>query len=229
MSGFSILIYSINIYFILQMEIFIGIDQSINSTGVTIQCFEREKLIQQHFYIIKTNKLTKKEKIAQENIDGFDYILYHKWEKDDAKDNNEFELHKLENNINISNEIINLIKQYAINKLDKIYVAMEGISFQSSNKTQSIIDLSGLSTLIRYRIYKYFESNQDHMGSLKIFTPSEVKKFATGNGMANKEVMVNLFKTNNKKFAMIPKLDDMADSYWICSYMRKIYCDEYGL
>ena len=106
---------------------------------------------------------------------------------------------------------------------------MEGISFQSSNKTQSIIDLSGLSYLIRYKIYDFFEKHPDHLGCLKIFTPSEVKKFATGNGMANKEVMVNLFKTNNNKFVMIPKLDDMADSYWICSYMRKIYCEEYNI
>jgi len=211
------------------MEIFIGIDQSINSTGVTVQCFEKEKMVKQYFYIIKTNKLTKKEKAAEEEIDGFNYILYHKWEKADAKDNNEFELHKLENNIEISKAIINIIKEYAIYNLDKVYVAMEGISFQSSNKTQSIIDLAGLSTLIRYRIYNYFMDNQDHLGCLKIFTPSEVKKFASGNGMCNKEVMISLFKTNNKKFAMIPKLDDMADSYWICSYMRKIYCDEYDL
>lgn len=211
------------------MEIFIGIDQSINSTGVTVQCFEKKEMVKQYFYIIKTNKLTKKEKAAEEEIDGFNYILYHKWEKSDAKDNNEFELHKLENNIEISKTIIDIIKKYAIYNLDKVYVAMEGISFQSSNKTQSIIDLAGLSTLIRYKIYNYFIDNQDHLGCLKIFTPSEVKKFASGNGMCNKEVMVNLFKTNNKKFAMIPKIDDMADSYWICSYMRKIYCDEYNL
>jgi len=211
------------------MEIFIGIDQSINSTGVTVKCFESEKIIKEHFYIIKANKLTKKEKKAEEDIDGFEYILYNKWEKDDAKDNNEFELHKLENNISISSCIIDIIKNYATNALDKVYVAMEGISFQSSGKTQSIVDLAGLSTLIRYRVYNYFMKNQDHLGCLKIFTPSEVKKFASGNGMCNKEVMVNLFKTMNQKFSMIPKLDDMADSYWICSYMRKLYCDEYKL
>ncbi len=211
------------------MEVFVGIDQSINSTGVTVQCFEKEKLVNQHFYIIKANKLTKREKKAEEDIEEFENILYNKWEKEDAKDNNEFELHKLENNISISGCILDIIKNHAINSLDKVYVSMEGISFQSSNKTQSIIDLAGLSTLIRYRVYNYFMANQDHLGSLKIFTPSEVKRFATGNGMSKKEVMVELFKTNNKKFAMIPKLDDMADSYWICSYMRKIYCDEYNL
>jgi hypothetical protein len=186
-------------------------------------------MIKQYFYIIKANKLTKKEKKAQEDIEGFEYLLYDKWEKEDARDNNEFELHKLENNISIVDTIIDIIRQYVINGLDKLYVAMEGISFQSSSKTQSIIDLSGLSYLIRYRVYKYFIENPDHLGSLKIFTPMQVKHFASGNGMCNKEVMINLFKTNNKKFAMIPKLDDIADSYWICSYMRKIYCDEYGI
>ena len=210
------------------MEIFIGIDQSINSTGVTVQCYERTQLVKEHFYIIKANKLTKKEKKAEEDIEGFEYILYNKWEKDNAKDNNEFELHKLENNIHISDCIIDIIRQYVVNGLDKLYVAMEGISFQSSGKTQSIIDLAGLSYLIRYRIYNYFIQNPDHLGCLKIFAPKEVKHFASGNGMCNKEVMVNLFKTNNQKFAIIPKLDDMADSYWICSYMKKLYYDEYN-
>ena len=50
------------------MEIFIGIDQSINSTGVTVKCFEREKTIKEHFYIIKANKLTKKDYKYAQNI-----------------------------------------------------------------------------------------------------------------------------------------------------------------
>lgn len=209
------------------MDIFIGIDQSINSTGITIQKFESEKKISENFYIIKPNKLTKKEQKAQDNIENFEYVLYNKLEKEDAKDNNEFELNKLYNNIRISDIIIDIIKNNVIYSLDKVYIAMEGISFQSASKTQSIIDLSGLSTLIRYRIYNYFTANPDHLGCLKIFTPTEVKHFATGNGLSNKEMMTNLFKAINKKLEIIPKLDDISDSFWICSYMRKIFNNEY--
>lgn len=205
------------------MEIFIGIDQSINSTGITIQCFDKKDKIKENFFIIKPNKLTKNEIKVSEKLDNFEYLLYSKFEKSDAKDNNEFELNKLINNIEISDLIIDLIKKY-VNKLDRLYVAMEGISYQS-HKTQSIIDLAGLSYLIRYKVYKYFMSNQDQIGSLKIFSPNEVKKFATGNGAASKEVMINLFKTMNSQFSIVPKIDDLADSYWICSYMRKIFCD----
>jgi len=207
------------------MEVFVGIDQSINSTGITIQCFEREKKLKENFYIIKPNKLKKTEIAASEKISNFEYLCYNKQEKSEAKDNNEFELNKLQNNIEITDFIIELIKKNVSN-LDRLYVAMEGISYQS-HKTQSIVDLSGLSYLIRYRIYKYFLSHQDQMGCIKIFSPNEIKKFATGNGLAQKEIMVNLFKTMNKEFSIIPKIDDLADSFWICSYMRKIFLDEY--
>lgn len=207
------------------MDIFIGIDQSINSTGITIQKFENEKKTNEFFYIIKPNKLTKNEIKASEKINNFEYICYNKLEKADAKDNNEFELNKLQNNIEITDIIINLINIH-VEKLDRLYVSMEGVSYQSHN-TQSIVDLSGLSYLIRYRVYKYFLSHQDQMGCLKIFSPNEVKKFASGNGAACKEVMINLFKSMNKQFATLPKIDDLSDSFWICCYMRKIFLDEY--
>ena len=105
--------------------------------------------------------------------------------------------------------------------LDKIYIGMEGVSYQSS-QTKSLLDLAGLSTLIRYKILKFFQSNQDHMGSLHIFTPGEIKKFASGNGNCSKDVMIGLFKTAQKEIALLPKIDDIADAYWICTYFKEI-------
>lgn len=201
------------------MEIFIGIDQSINSTGITIQRFEDNNKIDKRFYIIKGNKLTKKEDNI--NIDNFNYIVYNKKEKKEAKDNNEFESFKLDNAINISNYILGLIINSIENKLDKVYIALEGISFQSS-QTKSLIDLAGLSYIIRYTISKFFNSHQDQYGELIIFTPGEIKKFATGNGNAKKESMIALFKTLHKELDIIPKIDDLADSYWICEYLINI-------
>lgn len=200
------------------MEIYIGIDQSINSTGINIKKYDNNILIKEHFYII-TNKTTKKALKYSESLDNFDYIIYDKHEKSEAIDNNEFEMNKLLNNIKISECILDIIKNN-ISLLDKLYIGMEGISYQSS-QTKSLIDLSGLSTLIRYKIYKFFINNQDNAGELKIFTPGEIKKFVSGNGNCSKDTMINLFKTSHKEIAQLPKIDDIADAYWICTYFKE--------
>ena len=202
------------------MNLYIGIDQSINSTGICIKLYDDKILVKEHFYII-TSKVTKKALTYSETLDNFDYIFYDKKEKSDAKDNNEFEQNKLLNNILITDNILDIIKTNISLPLDKIYIAMEGISYQSG-QTKSLLDLSGLSTLIRYRIYRFFQSHQDNVGELKIFTPAEIKKFASGNGNCSKDVMISLFKTAYKDIAQLPKIDDIADAYWICTYFYEI-------
>ena len=202
------------------MNLYIGIDQSINSTGICIKLYDDKILVKEHFYII-TNKVTKKALTYSKTLDNFDYIFYDKKEKSDAKDNNEFEQNKLFNNILITDNILDIIKTNISSPLDKIYIAMEGISYQSG-QTKSLLDLSGLSTLIRYRIYRFFQSHQDNVGELKIFTPAEIKKFASGNGNCSKDVMISLFKTAYKDIAQLPKIDDIADAYWICTYFYEI-------
>ena len=101
------------------MEIFIGIDQSINSTGITIQKFDEEVLLDKKFYIIHNSKLTKKEIAAEEALNNFEYILYDKLEKANSSSNSEYEAFKMQNAINISENIIDLIIRN-INKLDKM-------------------------------------------------------------------------------------------------------------
>ena len=205
------------------MEIFIGLDQSINSTGVTIQKFENNQLVKENFYII-TGKVSKKALSISQSLNNFDYILYNKLEKSDSKNNNEFEFFKLMNIVSITDIILDLIDHSYESSLDKIYIAMEGISY-SSSQTKSLIDLSGLSYVLRYRINNFFKSHQDQCGGLYIFTPGEIKKFATGNGNANKDMMVNLFKNLKNDLKVLPKIDDIADSFWICAYIQNIHTD----
>lgn len=202
------------------MEIFIGIDQSINSTGITIQKFDEEVLLDKKFYIIHNSKLTKKEIAAEEALNNFEYILYDKLEKANSSSNSEYEAFKMRNAINISENIIDLIIRN-INKLDKVYIGIEGISFNST-QTKSLIDLAGLSYIIRYNIFKFFNSHKDNQGELIIFTPGEIKKFATGNGNAKKESMISLFNAMHNELRIIPKIDDLADSYWICEYLHTV-------
>ena len=141
------------------MEIFVGIDQSIISSGITLNFFENNKKIDEKFYII-TNKITKNEEKIQLEIPNFEYKVYNKIDKKDTIDNNDFERSKLLNNIMISDIIMDIIQKSRKNSLDKIYVGMEGISY-SSFQTKSLVDLSGLSYIIRYRLYNYFNQNQD--------------------------------------------------------------------
>lgn len=205
------------------MKLFIGIDQSINSTGLCIKIYNNDSLVKEHFYII-TNKVTKKALKYSETLSNFDYIFYDKIEKSESNDNNQFETNKLLNNIMITDKILEIIHQNINTSLDKIYIGMEGVSYQS-NQTKSLLDLAGLSTLIRYRIYKFFLTHKDHQGLLYIFTPSEIKKFVSGNGNCSKDTMISLFKTRQKYIAQLPKIDDIADAYWICTYFKETNID----
>ena len=133
------------------MEIFVGIDPSLNSTGLCLQFYEDNKMVKDIFYIIKPNKLTKREQTAQDTLINFDYVLYNKIDLNMYKDNNLFyEYWKTVNMISIVKKIKECIydniqgrKQY------KLYIVQEGISYGSSARTKSVFDLAGLNYMIR--------------------------------------------------------------------------------
>ena len=88
------------------MEIFVGIDPSLNSTGLCLQFYEDNKMVKDIFYIIKPNKLTKREQTAQDTLINFDYVLYNKIDLNMYKDNNLFyEYWKTVNMISIVKKI----------------------------------------------------------------------------------------------------------------------------
>jgi hypothetical protein len=204
------------------MNIFVGIDQSINSTGVTVQCNDTE-----NFYIIKGTKLTAKEQKAHTTYNNFDYVLYDKEDVKDAKNNHEAEITKTNNLINISRTIIGIISSYVKQyKECNVYVCMEGISYQSA-QTKSIMDLAGLNYIIRYDLLRYFTSIKESIDRIKeyklvVATPGEIKKFASGNGSAKKEIMIKLFETSHPNLYLIPKIDDIADSFWMSEYVKTL-------
>ena len=72
------------------MNIYVGIDQSINSTGITVNIEQDE-----FFYIITgNNKLTAREMKANNAYDNFQYIMYNKINTKESKDNHESEIIK---------------------------------------------------------------------------------------------------------------------------------------
>lgn len=215
------------------MELFIGVDQSINSTGVTIELYENDKLLDKHFYIVTgKRKLTSREAKASSTYSNFEYVHYYKHDVKDARNNHEAEIFKTKNIINISKAIISLmsffIRKYA--EVKYVYICIEGISYQSSN-TSSLADLSGLNYILRYDFMRYFSALpgvyicfEDY--AVIVATPGEIKKFASGNGQAKKDTMVSLFESIHPNLYLIPKIDDIADSYWMAEYARHIFLEK---
>lgn len=200
------------------MNVFIGIDPSINSTGMTI----RTDTGYCRFFIIKGDKLTKKEKNAQlNNYVIFEYCLYQKENVKDTNNAHERELAKAHNLSTIADTIYNIIEESLhqlrkISTIDSVTICMEGISYGSIHSA-AVMDLAGLNYLIRDRLHHHTV-----VGTLLVTPPAEIKKFFTGSGTANKLVIINCFKQIYPNFEL-PKIDDIADSYSMSKYAQKIY------
>ena len=197
------------------MNVFIGIDPSINSTGMAIRTdtgFCR-------FFIIKGDKLTKKEKTAQlENWQIFEYCLYQKENVKDTNNAHDRELAKAHNLSTIADTIYNIIQKVLeqlkkSDSVDSITICMEGISYGSIHSA-AVMDLAGLNYLIRDRLHHHTV-----VGTLLVTPPAEIKRFYTGSGNANKQLMISTFKGSFPDFEL-PKLDDIADSDSMSKYAR---------
>lgn len=191
------------------MKIYIGIDPSINSTGVCIQKINDDNKEEAPiFFIIKPNKLTKKEQKI--NIENFNYIIYNKEDLSQYKSEKShlFEYYKTLNIIDIANKLYDIIKDFID---DSTTVVMEGISYGSSLRTKSIFDLAGLNYLIREKLIR-------NNINLNICPPAEIKKFASGKGNANKDILIEAFLVMFPQFTDIDKIDDIVDAYFMCKY-----------
>lgn len=197
------------------MNVFIGIDPSINSTGMTIRTdtgFCR-------FFIIKGDKLTKKEKNAQsDNSEIFEYCLYQKENVKDTNNAHERELAKAYNLSTIADTIYNIIEELLqqfrkTSFIDSVTICMEGISYGSIHSA-AVMDLAGLNYLIRDRLHHHTV-----VGTLLVTPPTEVKRFYTGSGNANKQLMISTFKGSFPDFDL-PKIDDICDSEAMAKYAR---------
>lgn len=206
------------------MNVFIGIDPSINSTGMTIRTdtgFCR-------FFIIKGDKLTKKEKNAQsDNSEIFEYCLYQKENIKDTNNAHERELAKAHNLSTIADTIYNIIEELLqqfrkTSSIDSVTICMEGISYGSIHSA-AVMDLAGLNYLIRDRLHHHTV-----VGTLLVTPPAEIKKFFTGNGAANKQLMVTAFSGSFPDL-LLPKIDDIADSYAASKLSEKYFNNINGI
>ena len=200
-------------------NLYVGIDPSINSTGVCTLVYDLDgNLKEDRFYIIKNGKLTKKEQKAElDNIDKFSYVLLER--NTEAEDNHELELNKTLYFIDVVDSIKEIIgtTNYRHGRFCNIYVCIEGISYGSS-QTKSVFDLAGLNFMIRSALIKH---NIGITFEIIVGTPGELKKFSTGKGNSSKDIIVNAFKAIYPNLNL-PKVDDIADAYFMANYMKKI-------
>ncbi|MBQ3416149.1 MAG: hypothetical protein IJH39_12610 [Clostridia bacterium] len=203
------------------IDIYVGIDPSMNSSGVTCLAYEDGKLIREMFYIIKPDKLTKRENEAEQaNLKRFMYVLYQKPEYD-KENNHEVEYNKILIFKQILEDIEEVVKKFihqiTYSGIYNLYVCQEGISYGSASRTKSVFDLAGLNFLLRMMVITKLRPTY-----FLIATPSEIKKKTSGNGNCKKEVMIDLFKAIYSDFNL-PKLDDIADSFWMASYVKNLH------
>lgn len=117
---------------------YIGLDISLNSTAVYINSNKGEKILS------FTNK--KDNNIYIKSLDECGVKFFHNNRDDSSKDYSENEISKLKHYTKISDIFINEVSRY-IDNTEKTYCQIEGYSF--SKNTSSILDIVGLSTLIR--------------------------------------------------------------------------------
>ena len=201
------------------INIYVGVDPSINSTGVVCLAYEEGELLKEMFYIIKPDKLTKRESEAEQaNLDRFMYILY-KQPEYDKNDNHAVEYNKTLIFKQILDDIREAVNKFILNITDgklpyNLYVCQEGISYGSAKRTKSVFDLAGLNFLLRMMVITKLQPTE-----FIIATPGEIKKKTSGNGNCNKEMMISLFQKVRPDFDL-PKLDDIADAFWMANYVR---------
>lgn len=246
------------------IDIFIGIDPSLNSTGITIMsnCGQnnyiynrmfvlKPKLTRKEIKILDTyNKYNIKHKLNDPSKDFyFNALIYdhedaNYYNREPNKDSHKFELLKTTNLINITNKIEQIIKDnifdivYLYKRMFNIlndkehsyniicHTCIETNSFNSRQHSVSLVELCGLNFLIRNMILNMkWNVRKLHVridsSDLICATPTEIKKFATYRGDADKELIMICFKLLQPNISNELdgfKLDDVADSYFMCLY-----------
>lgn len=177
-----------------------GLDLSINSTGI---CIYDNKTHQTVYYIIGS-KFTKKALDTQQSIVSLYTYCKTNINKDDTYHIKE--MHKTYNIYNIVEYIKTIIRIHMPET-----AVIEGVAFNASG---DVIGLAGLNYMVRKLLI-------DEGINPVVISPTSNKKFATGNGQAEKDIMISAWHKSDPKTIDIPaciKVDDIADAYFLARY-----------
>ena len=184
----------------------IGIDPSFSSTGISIVC---DNKLLKSYIVTHCRPKVKYTKIAERYNNIFEYVNYEYMVPGIDQD---AELIKTQNIIEATKAIISIILLYKMQNYE-IEVYMEGVAF-SSRRTQSLVELGALNYNIRINLL-------NHHIPFHIITPSANKKAFTGNGVADKELMIKTFLMLNPSYRPLVgyiKMDDIADAYALATF-----------
>lgn len=192
----------------------LGIDPSINSTGVCLHDIDRNA---NKYYII-TSKITNKyRKFLEDNLKfPINYYIYSKDKPDKSMSYSEKENIKTSNTLAIAGYINNIIK-----KTKPDLIRMEGISYGSTGGS-ALVDLAGLNFVLR----QVFVQNGVEF---EIVSPVSLKQKSTGVASADKDLMVHAWEICDaditKKIQKFEKayngkikIDDVADAYFLAVF-----------
>ena len=186
------------------MKVVIGIDPSFSSTGISIVC---DNKLLKSYIVTHCRPKVKYNKISSRFTSIFEYVHY-----EYMVPGIDAELIKTQNVIEATKAIISIILLYKSQGYN-IEVYMEGVAF-SSRRTQSLVELGALNYNIRINLIK-------HDIPFHIITPSANKKAFTGNGAADKELMIKTFLMLNPSYRPLVgyiKMDDIADAFALATY-----------
>jgi len=177
-----------------KLKTIVGIDYSLNSPAVCVSNGSK-KFSDCYFYYLTS----KKKYIGKmlENVIGYEHKEY----------NGPIERFK-----NLSDWVLHILETLHKKQKDKI-IFIEGYSYGS--KGQAIFQIAENGGILKYRLQKKY--------NCKTIVPSVIKKFATGKGNADKEMMYDFFKRESGEDLMkvfdVQKLNnpitDIIDSYYI--------------
>jgi hypothetical protein len=215
------------------MKTIIGIDLSLNSTGICVLRGNSIDLVS----VFKTDNNI--DKIFSRNdhftlLNGckeLKMILKNK-ELDKSKEYHIREREKISNFVSLASEIKDAIIG-SIKDGDDVYIGMEGISFGSPGN--SLIDISMLTGILRSEILKILGNDP---GRFFVFSPTAIKKFA-GKGNFKKIEMYDslcaqtevssdfITLIQEKKEMMVTKsgtvkkpTEDIIDSIWVARFLK---------
>lgn len=176
------------------MKTHIGIDPSINSTGLVIR---RGEEIQ---YYLVTSKVVKKYSQSVKQIPNNKII------SDKDSDYSTVEMNKIASVENQVSVIKSIIEDNTTSE-DELIVSIEGYVMNSPRfGLGRLLDLVALSTSIK----SYLMSID---AQVNIVPPKSLKQRYAGNGNAKKEIMVSVFLSKVKDFDELGKIDDIADAH----------------
>jgi Holliday junction resolvasome RuvABC endonuclease subunit len=174
----------------MKQHVTIGIDPSVNSTGV---CVSGRGF---NIYYLIPSKITKKSLEYSKGIDWLNVCEYEKVSVRDVDKYYEKEFIKF-GNLAVLVETISVVLDMIMHKYIVDWVTMEGVSYGSVSGA-ALVDLSFLNAMIRMKL---------HEKKIKFYivAPTEVKKYAVGNGAAEKSVMIMSWKKLDKRIQSLPE------------------------